>query len=274
MGRPGEVLERVRHPTEALPRDLATTVRTIVAIGILVPAILLASACVILLSALGASRRAIDRFYTGIADLGILVGGTTVDAVGLEHVRPGTSYVVVSNHESDWDPVVLFATLRTLAMRAVIKDETMRIPLFGRALQWSGNVRVTRAGDPGDVERLRAVLAERPRDVSLLFYAEGSRARDGALRPFKKGPFATAIAAGLPVLPVGTAGTFTIWPPVTLRLRRGPVVVCVGAPIDVAGLDFADREGLRDRAFDAVRELRRQARARLRQAGGDPGGID
>ena len=274
MGRPGEVRARMRHPTEALPRDLRTAVRTFAALAIMVPALLLASAMVAVLAVLGAPRRVIDRFYTGIADLGVLVGGTTLDVFGLEHVRPGSSYVVVANHESDWDPVVLFSTLRMLSMRAVIKEEMMRIPIFGRALHLSGNVRVTRTGEAGDVARLKEIVIERPPGVSIVFYAEGTRSRDGSLRPFKKGPFATAIAAGLPVLPVATAGTFRIWPPVTIRLRRGGVVVGIGAPIEVNGLRMEDRDALRDRCFTAVRELRRSARERLRRAGGDPGGID
>jgi 1-acyl-sn-glycerol-3-phosphate acyltransferase len=274
MGRRGEVLERLRHPTEAVPRDFATTIRTIVGVGVLVPALFLASLVVTLLSLVRAPRWLIDRCYVLYADLGVLVGGTRIEAHGLEHVEAGTSYVVVANHESDWDPVVLFATLRMLVMRAVIKEQMMRLPLIGRALAASGNVRVTRENAVGDVERLRATMAERPRDVSILFYAEGTRSRDGALLPFKKGPFTTSIAAGLPVLPVATAGTYRIWPPVTIQLRRGPVVVCVGPPIETAGLAPADRDALRDRCFETVRALRTDARRRLREQGTDPGGID
>jgi 1-acyl-sn-glycerol-3-phosphate acyltransferase len=204
----------------------------------------------------------------------VLIGGTRIQTEGLAHVRPGASYVVVANHESDWDPVVLFSALRSLAMRAVIKDEMMRVPLLGRALTLSGNVRVTRVHAVADVERLRATMATRPPDVSILFYAEGTRSRDGSLRPFKKGPFVSAIAAGLPILPVATAGTFRIWPPVSVQLRRGPVAVCIGEPIDTAGLGPDDRDALRERCFTTVQRLRAQARQRLRAQGVEPGGID
>jgi 1-acyl-sn-glycerol-3-phosphate acyltransferase len=275
MGRRGEVLERLRHPTEAVPHDFRTTIRTIVGVAVLIPALLLASLVVVVLTLLRAPRRLIDRCYVAYADLGVLIGGTRIEAHGLEHVQPGVSYVVVANHESDWDPVVLFATLRMLVMRAVIKDEMMRLPLLGRALAASGNVRVTRGSDAiGDIERLRATMAGRPPDVSILFYAEGTRSRDGSLRPFKKGPFVTAIAAGLPILPVATAGTYRIWPPVTVQLRRGPVVVCVGEPIPTSGCAAGDREALRDRCFAAVRDLRTAARKLLRDQGIDPGGVD
>jgi 1-acyl-sn-glycerol-3-phosphate acyltransferase len=257
-----------------VPHDLGTVLRTVIGVAILVPALLLASACVVTLAVLRVPRRLIDRCYTAFADLGVLVGGTRVEAHGLEHLRPGASYVVIANHESDWDPLVMFSALRMLPMRAVVKDEMMRVPFLGRALALSGNVRVARSGAASDVERLRATMRQRPPDVSILFYAEGTRSRDGSLRPFKKGPFVTAIASGLPVLPVATAGTYRIWPPVTIQLRRGPVVLCVGAPIEVADLTADDRDALRDRCFAAVRELRTEARRQLRARGVEPGGVD
>jgi 1-acyl-sn-glycerol-3-phosphate acyltransferase len=274
MGRRGEVLDRLRHPTEAVPHDLGTMVRTVVGIAVLIPALLLTSALVVTLAILRVPRRFIDRCYTGFADLGVLVGGTRIHAEGLQHLQTGASYVVVANHESDWDPVVLFSALRRLSMRAVVKDEMMRLPILGRALALTGNVRVTRAQSAGDVERLQATMRERPPDVSILFYAEGTRSRDGSLRPFKKGPFVTAIASGLPVLPVATAGTYRIWPPVTVQLRRGPVAVCVGEPIETAGLGPDDRDALRERCFVAIRQLRTTARQQLRAGGVEPGGID
>ena len=274
MGQRGEVLERLRHPTDAVPRDLPTLLRTVIGVAVLIPALLLISAVVVLLALLRAPRRLIDRCYTGFADLGILIGGTQLRVDGLQHVRPGGSYVVVANHESDWDPVVIFAALRKLAMRAVIKDEMMRIPVLGRALALTGNVRVTRTQSVADVDRLRTVMQKRPADVSILFYAEGTRSRDGSLRPFKKGPFVAALASGLPILPVGTAGTYRIWPPLTVQLRRGPVAVQIGEPIDVTGLDFEDRDALRDRCAAVVRQLRAEARRRLRAEGVEPGGID
>jgi 1-acyl-sn-glycerol-3-phosphate acyltransferase len=219
-------------------------------------------------------RAAIDRVYTGYARLCLRIAGTRVDVQGLEHVEPGRAYVVVANHDSAWDPVVLVGTLRELPLRAIVKREIIALPVFGRALVRTGNVRVERTDTEGDVARIRARMAERPLDVSMLFYAEGTRSRDGALHPFKKGAFATAIAYGLPILPVGTAGTRRIWPPDTLRIRSGLVTVEVGRPLPVEGLTLAERDALRDRALGAVRVLRARARTRLRALDVDPGGID
>ena len=107
-----------------------------------------------------------------------------------------------------------------------------------------------------------------------MFFAEGTRSQDGALHPFKKGAFATAIGFGLPVLPVAIAGTRPIWPKGKLRVRRGTVAIEVGEPIPIEGLTIDDRAGLRDRTHAVVAELRTVARQRLRDWGFDPGGID
>jgi 1-acyl-sn-glycerol-3-phosphate acyltransferase len=166
------------------------------------------------------------------------------------------------------------AALPSLRLRAVVKDQAARIPVFGRALLLSGNVRVERTHTAADVQRLREAMAVRRPDVSMLFYAEGTRSRDGAFHPFKKGAFATAIAHQLPILPVGTAGTRRLWPPLTLRLRSGPAIVEIGPPIAVDGLTLDDRDRLRDETHHAVRWLRAAARRRVRALGFEPGGID
>ena len=168
----------------------------------------------------------------------------------------------------------LVAGLSGLVLRFVAKKEVMRIPIFGQALRITGNVRVVRTQTAGDIERIRKGMTRRAKEVSVMFFAEGTRSRDGALHPFKKGAFATAIGFGLPILPVAIAGSRPIWPKGKLRLRRGTVAIEVGEPILIDGLRIDDRTALRDRTHAVVTQLRAVARHRLRDWGFDPGGID
>jgi 1-acyl-sn-glycerol-3-phosphate acyltransferase len=236
--------------------------------------LILTSAVVAVLALLGAPRSMIDRCYTGFARFCTFVARTETEARGVENIEPGRAYVVVANHESSWDPVVLLPALDKLSLRFVIKDAIMKIPVFGRALALSGNVRVVRSNTAGDIQRIRARMMERPVDVSMIFYAEGTRARDGSFRTFKRGAFATAIAYGLPILPVAVAGTYRIWKPEELWIRKGKVVILVGKPIPVDGLEYDDRSRLLEETHTVVGELRSAARRRLRNAGSDPGGKD
>lgn len=253
---------------------LGTLLRTGACLLVLPAALAIASTAAIALTLLRAPPAWVDRLYTAFTRLCVRVAGTRLEVHGREHLVPGQAYVVVPNHESDWDPVVLMAALPSLRLRAVLKEQIARLAIVGPALLLTGNVRVERRDTVGDVRRIRESMAARRPEVSILFYAEGTRSRDGALHEFKKGAFATAIAYGIPVLPVGTAGTRRIWRPKSIRIRSGPVVIMIGEPLPVAGLGPEDRDALRDRAHAAVCALRAEARRRLRALGVDPGGID
>jgi 1-acyl-sn-glycerol-3-phosphate acyltransferase len=257
-----------------VPEALATRLRTAVALVVLPLAILALGGAAIALALAGVANGRIHRLYLLFARICLRVGGTRLHVRGDERARPDQVYVVVCNHESNWDSPCLLAALPGLVLRFVAKQEIMRIPVFGHALRATGNVRVLRRQTQGDVARIRSVMEQRDPEVSMLFFAEGTRSRDGALHAFKMGAFTTALAYGLPVLPIGIAGTRPIWPKGLLRLRPGPVAVEVGEPIPVAGLGAGDRNLLRDRSHAAVAELRTRARQRLRDAGSDPGGID
>jgi len=251
-----------------------TLLRTAAGLLVLPAELLLYSALGVLLAVLGARSRLLQHLYLGYARLALWIGGIRLEIHGAEQAEPGRGYVTVLNHESGLDPICLIAALPRLVLRFVVKQPVMRIPVLGHALRRTGNVGVVRTDTRGDVARVREAMGRRDPEVSMVFCAEGTRSRDGALHAFKMGAFASAIACGLPILPVAVAGTYRICPKGRLRLRRGLVAIEVGAPIPVEGLSFDDRERLRDQTREAVARLRAEARRRLRERGQDPGGID
>ena len=257
-----------------LPESVDTPLRTLICLLVLPPALILASLLGMVLGLLGAPQRRVNIAYTGFARFCLLMGATRLEVNGLDTLKLDQAYLIVSNHESNWDLPSLAAGLSQLVVRYVAKKEIMRIPIFGQALRLTGNVRVVRTQTARDIERIRKGMTRRAKEVSVLFFAEGTRSRDGALQAFKKGAFATAIGFGLPVLPVAIAGTRPIWPKGELRVRRGTVAIEVGEPIPVDGLTIDDRISLRDRTHAVVAKLRACARQRIRDWGHDPGGVD
>jgi 1-acyl-sn-glycerol-3-phosphate acyltransferase len=245
-----------------------------VALVVLPLGLVLYSSLAMLRALRGAPVARVHGCYVGFARLGVRVGETELMLRGADRIAAGQAYVVVVNHESTWDPVCVVAALPDLLLRFVAKGQLIRIPIFGTALALTGNVRVERSQTAGDISRIREGMERRDPAVSLLFFAEGTRSRDGAFRSFRMGAFATAIASELPVLPIAVAGTYAVWPKGKLRLRRHPVAIEVGEPISTAGMKFEDRGALRDRAHAATVELRAAARRRLRASGHEPGGID
>ncbi len=258
----------------ALSARLDTVFRTTLGV-LIIPAVTIAlSLCALFRVLRGSPRSKVDSVYWSLGRIALGVLGTRLEVHGLDNIHPGQGYVVVPNHESNWDPLSLMAALTGTPLRFIVKREISDIPIFGRAIVQTGSVRVERTGGQSDVDRIRETMGNRSTDISMLFYAEGTRSRDGALHPFKKGAFVTAIAYQMPILPVGHAGCRRIWTPDRFGLRSGPVVVEVGQPIPAEHLGYDDRDALRDQTFEAVRELRTRARERVRELGVDPGGID
>ncbi len=201
---------------------------------------------------------------------GYVVLGATLTRV--EHVKwysdPDTwpeRVVVVSNHESHLDGPGIQTTLSRRSIRYVAKQSLFKIPFLGWGLRAAGNVPVSRQGLKADHRRLNE-SDERSKDGDVLFFAEGTRSRDGALHPFKKGAFYFAITHGRPIVPVAVCGGYEVMPAGGLRPQKGSLALCVGAPIDVSSYGREDAGLLRDRVSEEVTRLRAEALGLIRSS--------
>ena len=128
------------------------------------------------------------------------------------------------------------------------------IPFLGWHMRRAGHIAVNRASTGEAVEALRRAAREVRPGVSVFLYPEGTRSRDGALQPFKKGGFKFAIQTGLPVVPVTISGTRALLPRDSVIFRHGPVDLHVGRPIPTAGLTDEDVPALMQRVREAMTE--------------------
>ena len=81
--------------------------------------------------------------------------------------------------------------------------------------------------------------------TSIIMYPEGTRSDDGHILPFKKGPFALALKAGVAVVPVTIEGSGRLMPKNSWKINTGGVIrVKIGKPIDASKYAPNDREGL------------------------------
>ncbi len=164
-----------------LPKSVDTPLRTLICLLVLPPGLILASLLGMVLGLLGAPQRRVNIAYTGFARFCLLMGATRLEVNGLDTLKLDQAYLIVSNHESNWDLPSLAAGLSQLVVRYVVKKEIMRIPIFGQALRITGNVRVVRTQTARDIERIRKKMTRRAKEVSVLFFAEGTRSRGGTL---------------------------------------------------------------------------------------------
>ncbi len=158
----------------------------------------------------------------------------TVNVAGAENIEPGVSYVIVANHQSQYDIYVLYGWLG-IDFKWVMKKELEKIPVLGLACKVLGHIYIDRSDSKGAVETINAAKAKIVNGTSVVFFPEGSRSSDGLLKPFKKGAFRMAIDLGLPVLPVTISGTRKILPKGSIDLKPGGVTMTIHQPISVKG---------------------------------------
>ena len=124
---------------------------------------------------------------------------------GREHIRPGRTYVMVANHQSFLDILILFRLFRHF--KWVSKAEMFRIPAIGWNMALNRYVKLRR-GSPESIARMMATCEKHLAEgSSLMICPEGTRSEDGRLKPFKHGAFTLAQRAKVPLLPIVIEGT-------------------------------------------------------------------
>ncbi len=129
---------------------------------------------------------------------------------GRERIRPGVTYVMVANHQSLLDILVLFRLFAHF--KWVSKAELFRIPCVGWNMSLNRYIRLRR-GDPASIAQM---LHDAERTLhegsSLMIFPEGTRSADGRLKAFKHGAFTLALRAKVPILPIVLDGTANALP--------------------------------------------------------------
>lgn len=177
-------------------------------------------------------RRRRAAVYT-LAGVLARMAGISLTVRGIDRLPP-ESFVAVANHASYLDSFALAAVLPDrVAFVAGEVFATQR--LVGMVLRRIGAQFVTR----DHTTEVRAQLAGFAKLVEagtpLVFFPEGGLAATVGLRRFHHGAFVVATDAGVPVVPVAIRGTRRLVAPGSRRLRRGPVTVIVGDPIEPVG---------------------------------------
>jgi len=154
--------------------------------------------------------------------------------------------IVVANHTSYWDPVILGCALRRQVF-FMAKEELFRIPGLGHVIRWLGAFPVRRGAADRAAYRTALTLLRQGRAVGI--FPEGTRSHTGRLLPPQSGAAVLALRTGVPVLPVYIRGS---------RGLIGRVSVRIGRPMAFAG---------REQDLDAVSRAIMQAIEILREEG-------
>lgn len=170
-----------------------------------------------------------------------------------EKISKGTSYIIISNHQSLYDILALVTSL-DIQYRWFIKKEVLRIPVFGYALYASRNIFLDRSNTENAIESINKGMNRLPKGVSVMVFAEGTRSPDGQIKEFKKGGFVAATTRNMPILPVTINGSRRVLPKGSLVVKPGTIQVVVGDPIDTGSYSSATIVELINKTRQAIIE--------------------
>lgn len=171
---------------------------------------------------------------------------------GLEHIDPRKTYVVVSNHQSFADIVMLYKT--HMQFKWVAKESLFKVPVFGWCMSRMKYIKLSR-GEYGSIKKTYREAAEWLRQgVSVLFFPEGTRSTTDQMNSFKNGAFKLAIKEKKPILPVCIEGGHEVIPRGSWIFKaRASCRLTVLPEIDTSTFAPKDFVTLKDKVRESLR---------------------
>lgn len=191
----------------------------------------------------------------------------SISVHGLQHVPETGPFLLVSNHQSILDPILIQSycprTLHTMA-----KSTQFAAPLIGPLMTRLYSFPVRRY--EVDPQAVRMVLRRLGEGHAVGIYIEGERSWDGELQPARLGTVRLILKAGVPVIPATIRGSYDAWPRWARNVRPAHITITYGPPLI---FPHCNDRSAREAALDATAErLMTAIRRQLESA--EPGSAD
>ncbi len=179
---------------------------------------------------LSPSRKSAARVTTAALRAYLKVAGWRVRVEGREHLRENAPRMLVANHTSYADIVVLMAALGT-DYHFVAKAEVMSMPFFRTFLRKLGHFSFRREDPRARLQQAEQIEDALRRGESVFVFPEGTFTAQSGVRPFHLGAFKAAIAAQREIVPIALDGTRRALRDGTWLPRPGRITITICPPI-------------------------------------------
>lgn len=141
---------------------------------------------------------------------------------GLENLPLKTNFIVVANHASFLDPVLIGATIPEKIYWIALRE------IYDVAgLRWIMNL--TETFPTGSASQKAVYLLMKNKNVAL--FPEGTRTWDGKLREFRRGAALLSVKTGRPIVPCAILGAYEMFPRRAKFPKFLPITVKIGKPV-------------------------------------------
>jgi 1-acyl-sn-glycerol-3-phosphate acyltransferase len=147
-----------------------------------------------------------------------------VEVSGLEQIPEKGPLIIVSNHQSLLDPLILMSAIpRRVTFLAAAY--LFSIPVVGQLLKLAGAMPVK--GGKGDYGSFKKSLSLLHKGGAVGLFPEGGVSLDGNIRQLMPGWAYLVLKSGAPVLPVLISGSRNVLPPGKYIPRPGKIRITV-----------------------------------------------
>ena len=177
-----------------------------------------------------------SRFFRALLD-----GSTTVvlwllgvryDIRGEENFPAEGNFLFISNHRSNYDPIIQWTVFKRYKLSFISKKENFRIPMYGRIIHRCCFRPIDRKSPRKAMEtvnRAARLLTETENSVGV--YPEGKRSKECRLLPFHAAVLKVAQKADRPIVVSTIEGTENIFRNIR-RFRKTAVTIKILETID------------------------------------------
>lgn len=176
-----------------------------------------------------------------------------VRVFGQENLDPDKSYILIANHSSSFDIYTIFGWIGR-NIRWVMKKELTKIPLFGWATKYSGQIAVDRSNTQAAIDSINEARETLKPGVSIMFFPEGTRSRDGKLKNFKKGAYHFAHDMRLDLVPITIKGAYQVKTPGKFWGSKGSIDIIIHKPVPIEQHDRKEMQQLIDKTKEIIAE--------------------
>ena len=237
-------------------------VRSVVTMLCVLPFFVIMATGVIVTSLCG-FRKTLGWWFARTFCAGVLrMTGCNASVGGLEHVPVEGGFVLAANHQSHYDGLFLISFIPRL-LQAAAKRELYYILPLGLAFWAIGFVPVHRHDPKRAADSVSTGVKVLRSGGCMLVFPEGTRTDGVRVHSFKTGAARMAIQGGVPILPVGIAGTEGVMAAKSWFVRPGVIRFEVGEPISSQNYVFDERRALSDQAHSAVHGLKALAASKI-----------
>lgn len=136
--------------------------------------------------------------------------GWRLRVTGRSNIRSDQAYVIIANHTSMADIVLMFCLFRQF--KWVSKASVFNYPILGWNMRMCRYIPLVR-GDKASISKMLDTCEQWLRKgMSIVMFPEGTRSATGLLKPFKHGAFTMARNTGCDIIPVAIHGGHAVIP--------------------------------------------------------------